>query len=66
MKFSKIENRIISPNDKSIILRTAVQYGTQVEYDFAFDQYKTRGDTSFLVAMCNSQDIAVLSGYVSL
>ncbi len=41
-----------------------MQYGTQVEYDFAFDQYKTKGDTSFLVAMCNSQDVTVLSGYV--
>lgn len=54
--------RIVSPNEKSIILRTAIENGGQAEYDFAFNQYQTTGDNSFLVAMCASKQVTVLSG----
>ena len=55
-------NRIISVNDKSIVLRTAIENGGQIEYDFAFEQYKTKVDTSFLTAMCASKQSAILYG----
>ena len=55
-------SRIVSPNEKSTILRTAIENGGQTEYDFAFNQYKATGDNSFLVAMCASKQATVLSG----
>ncbi|KAI9551545.1 hypothetical protein GHT06_021878 [Daphnia sinensis] len=58
--------QIVSPNEKSTILRTAIENGGQAEYDFAFNQYKTKGDTSFLVAMCASKQATVLSGLLDM
>ncbi|EFX81628.1 hypothetical protein DAPPUDRAFT_317254 [Daphnia pulex] len=58
--------QIVSPNEKSIILRTAIENGGQTEYDFAFNQYKTTGDNSFLVAMCASKQVTVLSGLLEM
>ncbi|XP_046631005.1 aminopeptidase N-like [Daphnia pulicaria] len=58
--------QIVSPNEKSTILRTAIEYGGQAEYDFAFNQYKTKSDTSFLVAMCASKQATVLSGLLEM
>ncbi|KAK4036637.1 hypothetical protein OUZ56_028681 [Daphnia magna] len=47
--------QIISPKEKSTVLHTAIENEGQVEYDFAFQQYKNTGDTGFLVAMCASK-----------
>lgn len=53
---------IISVNQKSIVLRTAVENGGQAEYDFAFQQYKSTNDTSYLSAMASSRDPVKLNG----
>ncbi|KAI9551913.1 hypothetical protein GHT06_022250 [Daphnia sinensis] len=58
--------QIISPNEKSTVLRTAIENGGQVEYDFAFQQYKDKADTSYLVAMCASKQATVLSGLLEM
>lgn len=54
--------RIVSVNEQATILRTAIEYGGQTEYDFAFSQYKTKSETKFLIAMCASKDPVILTG----
>ena len=34
--------RALSPNQKTVILRTAIENGGKAEWDFAFDQYKSK------------------------
>ncbi|KAI9561562.1 hypothetical protein GHT06_012521 [Daphnia sinensis] len=52
---------ILSPNQKSIILRTGVENGGQTEWDFAFNQYKSKYDTSYLIAATKSRDTSRLN-----
>ncbi|KAK4001974.1 hypothetical protein OUZ56_003836 [Daphnia magna] len=49
-------SRILSPNQKSTILRTGVENGGQAEWDFAFSQYLSKYDTSFLIAATCSKE----------
>lgn len=53
---------IVSVNQKSIVLRTGVENGAQAEYDFAFQQYKSFNDTTYLTAMASSRDPVKLNG----
>ena len=54
--------RVISINQKSAILRTAIENGGQPESDFAFQQYQATGNRDFLVATTCSTQPTVLSG----
>lgn len=49
-------------NQDTIVLRTAVEYGGPSEYNFANQQYTSKSDTRFLVAMCASRDPTILQG----
>ena len=53
--------RVFSSNQRSLILRTGVEFGDRSYWDFAFDRYKTTGDTAYLVAMANSKDPVVIN-----
>lgn len=55
--------RILSANQRTVILRTGVENGKQAEWDFAFNQYKTKLDTAFLVAATCSKDSTRLYKY---
>jgi aminopeptidase N len=55
--------RILSPNQKSVILKTGVENGGQAEYDFAFTQYTSKYDTSFLIAAASSKNVSRLNRY---
>ena len=50
-----MRNRVLDPNQRNLILKTGVQNGLQAEWNFAFEQYKATGDTTFLVAMANTK-----------
>jgi len=54
-------HRVISINERNSVLRTAIENGGQVEWDFAFQQYQINADRSYLYAMCRSLDPTVLS-----
>lgn len=56
--------RILSPNQKSTILRTGVENGGQAEWDFAYNQYTSKFDTSYLVAVARSRDTSRLNTFV--
>ena len=56
----------MSANQKSVILRTGVENGGQVEWDFAFSQYTSKYDTSFLIAATCSKDATRLYKYIQL
>jgi aminopeptidase N len=53
----------LSANQKSVILKTGVENGGQAEYDFAFNQYTSKYDTSFLIAAASSKDSSRLYKY---
>jgi aminopeptidase N len=53
----------LSANQKSVILKTGVENGGQAEYDFAFNQYTSKYDTSFLIAATSSKDSSRLNKY---
>ncbi|EFX67144.1 hypothetical protein DAPPUDRAFT_203795 [Daphnia pulex] len=56
---------ILSPNQKSVILKTGVENGGQAEYDFAFTQYTSKYDTSFLIAAASSKDVSRLNSLLN-
>lgn len=47
---------VLSPNQRTIILRTGVENGGNAEWEFAFNQYVTKSDTTYLVAATCSKD----------
>lgn len=55
-----IFNRILSPNQKEIIIRAGVELGGSVEWRFAIDQYIEKADTTFLSAATYSRDSSCL------
>ena len=55
--------RALSPNQRTVILRTGIENGGKAEYDFAFDQYKSKADVAYLTAMTSSRDSSTLSKY---
>lgn len=52
---------IISINQRSIVLRTAIENGGQTEFDFSFNQYLSTKDTAYLIACAGSRDPATLN-----
>lgn len=51
---------MLPSNQKQIILNTGVENGAKVEWDFAFEMYKSKGDVAFLDAMTKSRDSTTL------
>lgn len=51
----------LSPNQKTVILRTAIENGGKAEWDFAFDQYKSKADVAYLTAMTSTRDSSALA-----
>ncbi len=60
-----MRNRVLDPNQRNLILKTGVQNGLKDEWDFAFEQYKATGDTTFLVAMANTKQAELIYMYIT-
>lgn len=58
---------VFTPNQgRSFVIRTAVEYGGQLEWDFAFEQYKANRDTTYLTAMTYTRHVNLIEEYNDL
>lgn len=59
------DDRVVSPNQRTLILRTGVENGGEAEWNYAFEQYKSTGDTTYLVAMTCTRQSNLIYQYVT-
>lgn len=53
----------MSPNKRNFLLCSGVENGRQAEWDFAYNQYRSSDDGSFLVAITCTRERAIIYKY---
>lgn len=56
-------NRKISPNQRSLVLRTGVGSGGENEWNFALEQYNITGDSEYLIALTQTKQVVLITRY---